>query len=141
MSRALVAAIALCLIGVFALPASPALAASCHDTSCNGVDPQSAGCSGGAVTIDSLSDQGFYLELRYSSACYAAWTRVTSQGYADVTADFWIARYSGQRYSGHFSSGETGAKWTKMISFDYAVTGCLGTVYRGNTATYCTAFH
>jgi hypothetical protein len=63
---------------------SAALAAvACTTTGCNGRDPQSSGCSADARTLDSgKAKNGIWIELRYSPACYAVWTRYESNGAA-----------------------------------------------------------
>src|ERR1700759_4477267 len=61
----------------------PALVhANCGGGSCYGVDPQSSGCANSATTVlahDYLAENqaSFALEIRYSSACAAAWLRLT----------------------------------------------------------------
>jgi hypothetical protein len=113
------------LLGVGAVP-TPAMAATCYGASCNAQDPQVAGCSSGATTLEGMSDSGYYLELRYSKACNAAWVRVTSEGYWSQTGGFRLERYSPSSYfSGSFVAGEAGTKWTRMYNFEYSLRGRL----------------
>ncbi|MET9857848.1 DUF2690 domain-containing protein [Streptomyces smyrnaeus] len=51
---------------------------SCHGDSCNGKDPVDKGCGGDAWTSASERVGKSYVELRYSSACRAAWARIKS---------------------------------------------------------------
>ncbi|SBT41277.1 DUF2690 domain-containing protein [Micromonospora narathiwatensis] len=130
--------------GAVVTTGSPAMAA-CSDTGCNGLDPQSAGCSSGAQTIDDfVAPNGYYLELRYSPTCYAVWVRVNSQGYWDSSTSFWVERKdTGGRYSNTFVSGESGSKWTKMWSYRYLVRGgeTVNSASVGNLGTFYTAWH
>lgn len=65
--------------------ASPAFAAGCWDSSCNGQDPNAEGCAGDATDA---STHGIYyngtylgnLRLRYSGACFAYWPRWDPSG-------------------------------------------------------------
>ena len=87
------ATLALGSVAVAVLPSSPALAASCSGSSCRGRDPQSAGCSPGAVTVsDSYtvlnSHNGwtaFAMEMRGSSTCKARWVRLTNDSTTDMS--------------------------------------------------------
>ncbi|MDF4252600.1 XRE family transcriptional regulator [Streptomyces sp. WMMB303] len=51
---------------------------SCHGDSCNGKDPVDKGCGGDAWTAASERVEKSYVEVRYSSACRAAWARIKS---------------------------------------------------------------
>jgi hypothetical protein len=60
------------------IPAGPASAAVCDGVSCNGLDPNQAGCAADAITpVPPVTDQGVTLELRYSPTCHANWARIT----------------------------------------------------------------
>ena|GEM_PF-3630243 len=71
-----VAAALACLISPV-LVASPANAASCYYSSCEGKDPQGTGCAADARTIGYVADGG---EIRWSRACSAVWVRVSPSG-------------------------------------------------------------
>jgi hypothetical protein len=97
--------------------------ASCSSTGCNGLDPQAAGCSSGATTLESVrSKNSIFIELRYSSACNAAWTRYDNI-YGDAGTIY--IRGSSHTYSKQAAgyAGETG--WTKMVSFTELVRSCV----------------
>lgn len=58
----------------------------CHGRDCAGKNPVQMGCSKDAVTLGIVPEPGTagagynqYVELRYSRACDAAWSRVTSR--------------------------------------------------------------
>jgi hypothetical protein len=122
---AVLAAALLTGLGLVAAPA-PAMAASCRASGCDGKDPQAEGCSPGAITLDDKYDGGYHLELRYSSACHAAWVRANSQGYWSQTGDFRLLRQSpSSLFRVTFGGGESGQKWTRMYSFQYRVAGRL----------------
>ena len=121
-------------LGLVAVPA-PAMAATCHAASCNAKDPQAEGCSSGAITLEELYDSGYYLELRYSATCYAAWVRVTSDGYWSQTGNYRLERRTPSSYfSGTFSAGESGTEWIRMYSYEYQLRGRLEV--RNNSSGY-----
>jgi hypothetical protein len=57
--------------------AAAAAAVACSSSSCSGKDPQTTRCSTGATTLTSAQDPWVLVELRFSSACQAVWTRAT----------------------------------------------------------------
>jgi hypothetical protein len=123
--RAVVAVVAALLLSMVAIP-TPAMAATCNGASCNAKDPQVEGCNSDAITLEHMSDAGYYLELRYSRACYAAWVRVTSDGYWSQTGSYRLERKTPSSFfSGSFGSGEAGQKWTRMYNFTYQLRGRL----------------
>lgn len=59
-------------------PAGQASAAVCDGVSCNGLDPNQAGCAADAIeAVPYVVDHGIALELRYSPSCRAKWARIT----------------------------------------------------------------
>ncbi|MET9269726.1 DUF2690 domain-containing protein [Kribbella sp. NPDC003557] len=76
-SNLLAAGVAVAAVAV--LNTAPALAAPCTYAGCNGLDPETTGCSNDAVTkLDLLTTYGGYrAELRWSPSCHAFWTRVS----------------------------------------------------------------
>ncbi|MEV6055634.1 DUF2690 domain-containing protein [Streptomyces sp. NPDC052107] len=50
---------------------------NCFADSCAGKDPAQAGCGGDAWTAALYRVAGVYVELRYSDACRAAWSRIS----------------------------------------------------------------
>lgn len=72
------AASCIAVAAAVAIPAGPASAAVCDGVSCNGLDPNQAGCAADAITAaPPVMDQGVKLELRYSPSCHANWARIT----------------------------------------------------------------
>jgi hypothetical protein len=72
------AASCLAVAAAVIIPAGPASAAVCDGVSCNGLDPNQAGCAADAITpVPPVTDQGLTLELRYSPTCHANWARIT----------------------------------------------------------------
>jgi hypothetical protein len=75
------AASCLAVAAAVIIPAGPASAAVCDGVSCNGLDPNQAGCAADAITpVPPVTDQGLTLELRYSPTCHANWARITPPG-------------------------------------------------------------
>jgi hypothetical protein len=106
--------------------AAPVPAPGCYASTCNGQDPQAKGCSPDAVTVKDFNAHGYYLELRLSPACHAAWVRVKSVGNWGQTGTFRIERQiPASYYSNSFAAGEAGTKWTRMYSWDNTVRGWL----------------
>jgi len=130
-------------LGVSAVAAAPATAAaSCSASGCTGLDPQAMGCSPGAVTLEKLDFNGVQIELRYNTACYAAWTR-----YERICCSTHIPqatvyiRGSGNTYSKNLAGyvGEKG--WTKMVSFEQYVRSCVMVFKDGEYYEDCTPEH
>jgi hypothetical protein len=68
-------AVAVVLVGAPGASAAP----GCWASSCSHYDPQTMGCSPDATSLITFSPEGSYdVQLRLSSACYAAWARVTN---------------------------------------------------------------
>ncbi|MFF7680041.1 DUF2690 domain-containing protein [Actinacidiphila glaucinigra] len=59
---------------------SPASAATCSGSSCDGKNPSSY-CQSDARTVQSLALGQAVLELRYSPTCRAAWARISNASY------------------------------------------------------------
>ncbi|MDT0456337.1 DUF2690 domain-containing protein [Streptomyces sp. DSM 41527] len=71
-------ALLLTLSGTVPGNAAPApVAAHCSGSRCAGKSPVSTGCDHRARTVRRSAEIGPLMELRYSSACRAAWVRVT----------------------------------------------------------------
>lgn len=112
-------------------PAAPSVpdsvAASCYGPSCAGLDPESHGCSADAVTLASIvilgaSAREFLVEHRYSSACYASWTRISNRASNPDCLIGTVAFHQGWWTDGHLSRtptvaiGPSCSGWTKMMS-------------------------
>ncbi|GAA4681270.1 hypothetical protein GCM10023347_40110 [Streptomyces chumphonensis] len=79
----------------------------CTDFECRAQDPQRLGCHIGVWTAALTVVEGAHVELRYSPACRAAWSRVTEAEVGDVArvegedgvAQERAIRYDGDTYS------------------------------------------
>jgi hypothetical protein len=114
--HATIATIALlAALAVLGANLAPASAASCYSTSCNGRDPQVNGCATGARTIEefvSPADGQMRVELRYSSACNAAWARATV-GAQGMPPHEWLLLYT---YSSRTAPSPSISYWKKMTN-------------------------
>jgi hypothetical protein len=129
-------------VGLSVAVATPAHAAtSCWGTTCNGLDPSAEGCAADAKTIDNAYTPGgeVHVELRYSSACFATWTRYT-WGTNFFTNTAFIR---GESHTYSKSPGYVGDQgWTKMVSYTEMVKSCIQW-YKPNLGYFenCTAQH
>jgi hypothetical protein len=130
--RVLLAVLALAAPFVAAAPAQAAPA--CYRTSCTNLDPQANGCSTADTrnldefTQSETGGQVLRVELRYSPACGAVWTRVTFLN-NNWVGEHWrfgvIARWSEpvggspdwMRFVNRPTT-EGQARWTRMHAFD-----------------------
>jgi Protein of unknown function (DUF2690) len=111
------------VISATLLGAQPSMAASCSGSGCSGKNPQTEGCSSGAVTKKEYSDQYETIEIRYSSTCRAWWARARLQGfnptcfyYANIIQDINGRESARQRLvTPHYTNCEGGQSWTYMI--------------------------
>lgn len=92
---------------------------SCTYSSCNGKNPESAGCSSGAETVSVYQGD---VELRYSSKCHAVWTRMTrgrtfdqSLGIESGYIDYYGHYHKQTAYNGN-AGGNSSYLWSKMIT-------------------------
>lgn len=123
-------------VGVLVIPASPAMAASCSGSGCTGKDPNAQGCSPDARTIDEFTYLGARFELRYSPACFAAWTRVTSSTHHNTL--FAQIRTDGNTVYG--VQVTAGQNFTRMINFAHLVRSC-GAAWFDASPWVCTSYH
>lgn len=80
LTRTLIIALLLALVLVAVAPAVFASGGpSCWGAGCKGKNPQVQGCNADAYTVDSRSNSHQIVELRYSPACHAWWSRVKSK--------------------------------------------------------------
>lgn len=116
----------------------PALAAPCWGTSCNGLDPQTTGCSASQTgTIEDFWWNGVHIELRLSGLCHAAWGRAQWNGPCNnnVAGNVWIEAYRDWQGNNWVASdyeplpcNSNTTSWTAMLSFDYFVRAGIRTV-------------
>ena len=134
------------VVATLSIATPPATAAvSCHGSTCTGKDPQTSGCGVDATTMDSFTtDDGvFYVELRWSYTCWAAWTRIHAnspctcavsfgeiQGF-DINTGRLRADYGIQALAGQ-------SRYTKMVTFDYLVRACYSNRWFTGYPTVCT---
>jgi hypothetical protein len=156
MKRGLVAAATLIvtLMGVTLIDAAPAAASvGCNSTGCNGKDPNAMGCSADAKTIDQYNDaNGDTLELRKSTACWAAWVRFTSASYTftgivegftnpchpEAYPSCWHSAFEAAPWG---DSIHKVARWSNMVSFTYWTRVCEMDYYGVLFEATCTAEH
>ncbi|MEU0096126.1 DUF2690 domain-containing protein [Kribbella sp. NPDC006257] len=111
------------LVGFASAPAQAA--APCTYAACNGLDPETTGCSKDAVTKLDLQASLILAELRWSPSCHAFWTRLRWD-----PANGGIGQYAyiaGGVYDANnkpvtkivYTSDPEGHPWTKMISQAY----------------------
>jgi hypothetical protein len=129
--------------------AAPQLAAvSCTGTACNGKDPQAQGCSPDGRTLEEFFTGYYRVELRYSNACAAAWTRATGACDAGCIQDH-VAEIRGYGTKGvllrKYSqvTERNGSMWTKMIGNNTTIKGyksCISELFTGDIED-CTPLH
>jgi hypothetical protein len=130
--------------------AAPQLAAvGCTGTACNGLDPQTQGCSPDGRTLEEFSFGSYYrVEMRYSNACAAAWTRTTANCDAGCIQDE-VSEIRGYGTKGVLLRKYTkqtvrnGSNWTKMIGNNTVIKGyksCLSDLFT-EIIVDCTPLH
>jgi hypothetical protein len=120
---------------------TPALAVGCTWNGCNGKDPSVQGCGNDAVTLDEFT-YGARFEMRYSAACHAVWTRVTSSVHYN-TIFGQIRAYQNPSPPAVLVYGvqaTEGQHWTKMVSYSYWVKTCRAVWFDADPSE-CTAYH
>lgn len=123
-------------IGVVAFLAAPAPAqarAGCWGAGCRGKDPQAMGCNRDAITLASVVERGARVELRYSYACNARWSRFT------VPND-WLARGTPYAFMGvgnrTLQQWHARQIWSRMWSGP--IRACGGMFTRAGGTEFCT---
>jgi hypothetical protein len=121
-------AILVAFAGAAPLVAAQPASASCYR--CNGVDPNTNGCTG-ATTIHEFtaSKTAVRIELRFSSACGGAWARATQPGNARYGTDIFLQINDGNRYTHHLRSDSQ--EWTVMADYLRTVRACYGWGFDG----------
>lgn len=123
-------------IGIVAFLAAPAPAqarAGCWGAGCRGKDPQAMGCNRDAITLASVVERGARVELRYSYACNAKWSRFT------VPND-WLARGTPYAFMGvgnrTLQQWHARQIWSRMWSGP--IRACGGMFTRAGGTEFCT---
>ena len=118
MVRKLLLAVLTAAMLVALVPGAPASAHVCYRDSCTGLDPNDAGCSWDARTVQEYNYYGVNYEMRFSSYCDAVWTRVWSP---ENTSTIWgqVNGYNcyskACRWIQYGVQAQAGTRWTKMI--------------------------
>jgi hypothetical protein len=142
MKRTTIFIVTLCLAGItlFINP-SPAAAAGCYGIRCQGRDPQLMGCWRDARTIGisplpgtAAAGWNEVVELRYSRACAAQWSRVRSRFTSGIsyTTAYHLANPTLTRvtvYGGTYV-------WSKMYAAVYDIGGACGNTVLKADPTY-----
>jgi hypothetical protein len=123
-------------IGILAFLVAPSPAQArlgCWGVGCRGKDPQAMGCNRDAVTIASVVERGARVELRYSRACNAKWSRFT------VPTD-WLARGTPYVFMGvgnrTLQQWHARQIWSRMWSGP--IRACGGMFTRAGGTEFCT---
>ncbi|MGW7544403.1 DUF2690 domain-containing protein [Streptomyces sp. NPDC054770] len=119
--------------------ATPANAAGCYGSTCEGKDPATY-CQSDAITPSNgaIWLGSAYVELRYSPSCRAAWARISRAAYVpqDQSAP-WVAVHrtsDGVEYPCTVLNGNTGC-YTKMVN-DIGVKSLAKGFYDGGARTW-----
>jgi hypothetical protein len=111
-----------------AAAAAQLAAVGCKGTACNGLDPQAQGCSSDGRNLEEFFTGYYRVELRYSNACTAAWTRATGDCDAGCLQDH-IVQIRGYGTKGTLlrkyskQTVRNGTIWTKMIGNNTTIKG------------------
>ena len=120
-------------------PAAAETAVGCRAESCTGKSPYTQGCGATAHTIDEFTYGGVRFELRYSPACQAAWTRVTTPRHFNTL--FGQIRGGGHVYGVQAKVDRDGNQHsTQMIGTNHRVRTCRA-VWFDARPSYCSSFH
>lgn len=120
---------------VAVLPASPALAASCYNSTCEGLDPHATGCDTNvqepwANWNPPPGSGSWSVQLHYSVNCRTGWARMQIDNYLPTCCASTSVRidrlvyspygyYSGSSYYKTVGAGVEGTYWTAMVTASY----------------------
>lgn len=130
------------------LTAAPAQAVTgCFGATCNGQDPHEMNCDSdpGLQTIYEFTYSARF-ELRYSPACKASWTRVTSPVTYNTIFGQIRAHYTYPTSLGHPTAlvygvqARAGTTWTRMVNADYWERSCVSSWFNAIPIA-CTGAH
>lgn len=131
-------ALGLLVFAVLPLQANAGGYPTCHGTTCRGQDPVKTGCYLDAITLNEIPHPGTagagynqYVELRYSKACDASWSRVHSRldsgdilyTQASVKGHFWATRVK-----------RSGAMWVTSRMWSGMQTACGVSIWNEDPA-------
>jgi Protein of unknown function (DUF2690) len=115
------------------LAPSAARATGCWQNTCTGRDPMAMGCTDGQTVQEFSEVREFHVELRYSAACGALWTRVTNNWYANGNSQNLIAQVisyrtmaatAGERIGRYSIQALYGVHYTDMVSLQNPAKAC-----------------
>jgi hypothetical protein len=122
---------------VIFLAAPPAMAASCSDASCEGLDPAATGCSSDSYVARSATLYRQYdgaavgvVQLKYSPACGTNWIKVIS--YIGSVPLYGLVGHGYSMYSAHAWSGTSTSIYTDMTATRYETACGYGMIQGGN---------
>ncbi|MGN9909783.1 DUF2690 domain-containing protein [Phytohabitans sp. LJ34] len=118
------------MIGAVApVVAAPPALAQCYG--CDGVNPQTNGCTGAEPVREfTAAKTGIRVELRFSGACGGAWTRHTQPGNARYGTTTFLQSNDGQIFYTH-PIGHSSQEWTPMARWTRTLRACYGYGYEG----------
>lgn len=126
-------AVCVSLAAFLAAPSPAQARVGCWGAGCRGKDPQAMGCNRDAITIASVIERGARVELRYSRACNAKWSRFT------VPSD-WLARGTPYAFMGvgnrTLQQWHARQIWSRMWSGP--IRACGGMFTRAGGTEFCT---
>jgi hypothetical protein len=105
----------------------------CFAIDCTGKDPNEMNCQWDARTLEEFTEEA-RIELRYSNACHAAWTRVSTSalhGQADCNTAYgqiWAYDREGREFGVFGQQAQCPGPqqaWTQMVGFGYYVEACI----------------
>ncbi|WP_405478776.1 DUF2690 domain-containing protein [Streptomyces sp. NBC_00009] len=86
---------------------------SCSGRTCVGLDPKTARCDAGAVTLRDEGRSTMLLEIRYSPRCDAVWAKLTGAAPGDTVT---ISTTPSRRQSASVHTGKT--QYTSMLAVE-----------------------
>ena len=130
-------------VGLTVVPGAPARAVGCYGSGCAGKDPSAMGCAsdGYTVTYVFVDRLGYMenLELRYSPACNANWSRLTARTYNAAWVSMCVTNYNNRNDTQCTGSFRNNYKWSPMIDGSKTVFSSVGYALdsggAGNAAT------
>ena len=139
LTRALIIALLLAVVLVAVAPAAFASSAvGCTGAGCKGKNPEAQGCSAGAYTVASKSNSHEVVQLRYSPACHAFWSRVQSKL---ASGNIWYtSAWLKGRPSTKVTLHNTRLVWSKMWTNQPSACGVsVSKSHHSNVPVLCTA--
>ncbi|ROP33923.1 DUF2690 domain-containing protein [Couchioplanes caeruleus] len=122
--------LALAAVAAVMAPAVAAQPALAQCWGCDGVDPNTNGCTRPTSPRHfTTSKTNLYIELRFSGDCGGVWTRSTQPGNDRYGTDIFLESNDGMRYKHRL--GHSSQEWTPMMRWTRTVRACYGWGYEG----------